>query len=78
MTQLELRTILFGYKFTSHREETFLKYVYDGYTYKNGIKPIRKKKTRNDIRKEFHRLSLDKELAHTVISRLMKEKIWKF
>ena len=34
--------------------EEMVKYVYDLYTWKAGVKPIRKKKTRNKVKNEFN------------------------
>ncbi len=51
--------------------ETFLKYVYDGYTYKGGFRAIRKPKLRKKIAREFHQEQLSKQHAQTVVNRLL-------
>ncbi len=52
ISQPEMRDILnYGYNIWS---EEVVKYAYDYYTYAMGIHPIRKKKTRAKVAREFH------------------------
>ncbi len=51
--------------------ETFLKYVYDGYTYRGGFRAIRKPKLRKRITREFHQEQLSKQYAQTIVNRLL-------
>ena len=49
-----------------------LRYVYDGYTYAMGYKPIRKPKTRKKVRREFHNNNLSQLRAHELVGRLVQ------
>ena len=71
MTQSEAREILFK-GITNHKEEIFLKYVYDGYTFVQRREHIRKSKTQRKIRKEFYDLGLSKENAKQALAKLQK------
>jgi len=68
MTQSEVREFIFGDKITNHKQETFLKYMYDGYTYPNNA--TRKPKTQRRIRQEFHSLGLSKDLVKQTVNQL--------
>lgn len=52
--------------------ETFLKYVYDGYTFRGNYKAIRKPKTRKKIALEFHRQQKSKMLAMKLVDQLIE------
>jgi len=49
--------------------EEMLKYVYDGYTYDMGMKPIRKHKIRKKIQLEFHTANHSKHDAQELIAK---------
>jgi len=73
LSQPELRDIfLYGYGISS---EEVIKYAYDYYTYAMGIKPIRKKKTRAKIAREFHSTihggQLGKEAVHKTVNQII-------
>ena len=52
--------------------ETFLKYVYDGYTFRGNYKAIRKPKTRKKIALEFHKQQKSKMLAMKLVDQLIE------
>ncbi len=52
--------------------ETFLKYVYDGYTFKGNYRAIRKPKTRKKIALDFHEEGLSKLYAQKLVEKLIK------
>lgn len=52
--------------------EIFLKYVYDGYTFKGNYKAIRKPKMRKQIAIQFHNQGSSKRYAHLIIEQLLK------
>ncbi len=52
--------------------ETFLKYVYDGYTFKGNYRAIRKPKTRKKIALDFHKEGLSKLHAQKLVEKLIK------
>ena len=63
LSQPEMRTLL-------HEEsEEMVKYVYDGYTHKMGMKPIRKEKIRKKIQLEFHATGERKDKARALVER---------
>ena len=62
LSQPEMRTLLHG------ESEEMVKYVYDGYTHKMGMKPIRKEKIRKKIQLEFHQAKEGKERAHYLVT----------
>ena len=69
MSQPDVRAfILKHYKIDN---ETFIKYVYDGYTHDMGYKPIRKIKARKKVQLQFHAEELSKQHAHEIIKRLI-------
>jgi len=74
LSQPELRDIFYyGYGIIS---EEVIKYAYDYYTYAMGIKPIRKKKIRAKVAKEFHSTihggQVGKEAVHKTVNHLIK------
>ena len=75
LSQPELRDIL-NYGYNIWMEEV-VKYAYDYYTYASGIHPIRKKKTRVKVAREFHASvnggEKGKKAVQKIINELIKE-----
>ncbi len=65
------RVRLWLLKYHNIENETFLKYVYDGYTFRGGYKPIRKPKVRKKIALEFHRQGRSKKLAQELVTKIL-------
>ena len=63
LSQAEMRTLLHG------RSEEMVKYVYDGYKHKMGMKPIRKEEIRKKIQLEFHEANESKTQAKELVKR---------
>lgn len=72
LSQPQVRELMFPGEMTWEDKEIFVKYVYDGYTYAMGEKPIRKKLARAKVRKWFHEYGLSKEDAQKAVQALVE------
>ena len=66
LTQLKVRELLEKFP------EEFVKYAYDNYTYKMGMKPIRKRKTRQKVKEDFKNLDIKEKLIEQEVIKLIK------